>query len=386
MSALDDPERLGAFTGELLEAHDDPELHAIVTEAARMSGYPIALVSLVLRRTQFIRAQVGMPRELAISRATDRCSSFCQYVVSSNAPFEVTGAQNDQRVSQTLVEKYGIRAYLGLPLTVGGQTLGALCVIDTKDNQVSDAARAALGVLAQRATARLGELQKQRAASQAVAYAAQPVFGELRNLLLSVFSAPELLRVALADLAPLLRVVRGAKAGLIPPDKMLHAIDVLEQAECAQADISTLTSMLEDAAQKLGLSIQALENTIAASEEGVSLAGAIHAATRTALHATKLIGGTHWGPIPSGLRVRSLGSPPGVALAVALHALCERCPGRCAGIDLRVHAGEHDVKVELDAGLEPAASESLVADMNDLFGRGSTTPAAGGIALCFARA
>lgn len=48
--------------------------------------------------------------DLAISRATSRGSSFCQFVVHDDAPFEVNDARADGRAPTELVEEYGIRA------------------------------------------------------------------------------------------------------------------------------------------------------------------------------------------------------------------------------------------------------------------------------------
>ena len=65
-------ERLAAMSGGVLSPGLDAELQGIVTEAAAATQSPIGLVSLVLDHTQFFRAHVGLPPELAATRSTDR--------------------------------------------------------------------------------------------------------------------------------------------------------------------------------------------------------------------------------------------------------------------------------------------------------------------------
>src|SRR5262245_54783442 len=95
---MNESERLRAFDGAVLHTTADDTLEQIVEEARELSSCPIALVSLILRRTQWFRAGRGLPPELELSRATDRCNSFCQFVVASGHPFVVENAPVDERV------------------------------------------------------------------------------------------------------------------------------------------------------------------------------------------------------------------------------------------------------------------------------------------------
>jgi len=158
MAGLDDAGRLGALEGALLEGRDDEVMQALVRAAATTVGTPIALLSLVAGRVQWFHSHTGLPPEIALSRATSRCSSFCQFVVRDEAPFEVADARVDPRVPQQLVERYGVRAYLGAPVRFRGQVLGSFCVMDVVPRQFTDAHRAALAEYAAQAGARLGEL------------------------------------------------------------------------------------------------------------------------------------------------------------------------------------------------------------------------------------
>jgi GAF domain len=386
MDALDDLDRLASFSGELLSEDPDAELDAIVAEAAHETGYPIALVSLVLRRTQYFRAQIGLPADLAIAGATDRCSSFCQFVVASGQKFEVTNALLDDRVPKPLVDAYGIRAYLGIPLIVNGQTLGSLCVMDIKANALGADAHALLAQLALRASTRLSQLRKERAPALAIARAVQPVFGELRNLLMPLQASPDVLRVAVAELAPLFRVVTAATSGKLAFNEFSRAAQVLADAELAQRDVAGAAAAIASATAKLLIFVEALQHTVALGQVDVLLEQAIEAASRTAHHVTKLAGGVSWERMPAGLQVRAGGVTPAVAIALSLRAIAEHTRGRdAAGIRGRIVAAEQDVTIELSANLPEQACTDIVLELNELMGPDCLRVLPGGFALRWKR-
>jgi len=161
LSLLDDRTRLSTFDSALLERTPDPELQALVSEASQVSGFPIALVSLVAHRIQFFRAQVGLPPDLASALATDRCTSFCQFVVASEQCLLIENATQQPDLPKDLVERYGIRAYAGFPLRVMGRTVGSFCVIDVKPGKLEAPVLRELKALALKASARLDTLAQQ---------------------------------------------------------------------------------------------------------------------------------------------------------------------------------------------------------------------------------
>jgi GAF domain-containing protein len=161
LAPLDDPQRLSAFDTALLDRTPDPELERLVAEAAKVSGFPIALVSLVVNQIQFFRAQTGLPPDLEASLATDRCTSFCQYVVAGTAPLRIENALLEPALPTDLVQRYGIRAYVGFPLRVAQRTVGTLCVIDVKPGRLEKGPLEELERLAQAVSARLETLARQ---------------------------------------------------------------------------------------------------------------------------------------------------------------------------------------------------------------------------------
>jgi GAF domain-containing protein len=158
LSALADSARLNTFDGPLLGRTPDAELEGLVARAAEVSGFPIALVSLVADRIQFFRAQVGLPPDLEASRATDRCISFCQYVVAGDQLLRIEDATLEPSLPTELVKTYGIRAYVGFPLHVAGKAVGSFCVIDVKPGRLEPSQLDELARLAQAASARLEAL------------------------------------------------------------------------------------------------------------------------------------------------------------------------------------------------------------------------------------
>ena len=84
------PERLMALTGATLDRQLDAQLQQSVERLSVALEAPIVLVSLMLKRTQFFRAHVGLPPDLALAQATDRDVSFCQLVVRDRETLEVT--------------------------------------------------------------------------------------------------------------------------------------------------------------------------------------------------------------------------------------------------------------------------------------------------------
>ncbi len=209
------PERHSAFTEGLLAEAEDTELQAIANDAAGGLSTPIALVTLVLERIQFFKAHYGLPDDLAISRATERDVSFCQFVVRDGEPFEVENAEEDERVPQHLVKLYGIKSYLGIPVKVNQVVTGSLCVIDTKVRTFSNDERRKLAKLADLVSQRLEVLSAQRTNPRLslTQRAVSPSFTELRESLGLVKNSAAEGRIASSTLKSLLRLLRHPQTG-----------------------------------------------------------------------------------------------------------------------------------------------------------------------------
>jgi PAS domain S-box-containing protein len=132
---LSDPVRLRRLreTG-LLEDGAYPSLDRLLATAAQQAGAPVALVSLVDADRQVFASQIGLAEPWATERQTPLSHSFCQFVVTDDAPLIVPDARADPRLRDSeAIDDLRAVAYAGYPLHApGGEVLGAFCVIDTK--------------------------------------------------------------------------------------------------------------------------------------------------------------------------------------------------------------------------------------------------------------
>lgn len=106
----------------------DAVLDGLVRCAAHLLGYPIALITLAGERRLWFKARYGTE---AIDSARD--PSFCAHTILGETLFEVPDAHADPRFADRpwVIGDTPLRAYAGLPIRLGGVTLGALCVGDT---------------------------------------------------------------------------------------------------------------------------------------------------------------------------------------------------------------------------------------------------------------
>ena len=133
MSRVEDTHRLAAVRGTgLLDSPPEEAYDRITRTAARLTGAPISLISLVDERRQFFKSSFGLAGELAAARGTPLTHSFCRHVVETGRPLVVADARaHPLVVSNPAIAEHGFMAYAGLPLTTeDGHTVGSLCLID----------------------------------------------------------------------------------------------------------------------------------------------------------------------------------------------------------------------------------------------------------------
>ncbi len=162
---LTSPTRLAALQSSgLLDGAATPVLDRLARLVTRLLGVPIALVSLVDDRGQHFPGLAGLGGWAGEARGTPLTHSFCQHVVATDRMLLVEDASIHPLVRENLAFKdLGVVAYAGVPLrTADGETLGALCAIDTapvawRPEQVAtleDLAAAAMAEIELRATTR----------------------------------------------------------------------------------------------------------------------------------------------------------------------------------------------------------------------------------------
>ncbi|MEL6761039.1 MAG: GAF domain-containing protein [Myxococcota bacterium] len=305
--------RIPMLRGAVLAREHDAELDAFVDEAARQTQAPIALVSLVLDRTQFFRAQRGLPPELVEASGTDRDVSFCQLAVRENAPLVVENAPEDERVPQQLVKDFGIRAYLGVPLRFGEDTLGTLCVIDTKSRTFSEEEQLVLKRLSEQVTHRLAEMaglampdsnvettttnnfEVSSAVTQyaLVQAATSPALLETRNAMCSIEPNADALRFIAAELGPITRIAK-----LADPEARERCLRSLSSAGESVDEISEVSAEIEVGCKRVVESLEAIEGALGIRSMENTLDACVQLALLLARHATKIAGGVVEDEIP----------------------------------------------------------------------------------------
>lgn len=121
----------------LLQAENIPIFDEATQTAAHFLDAPICILGIMDRERQIFKSAVGLSRlglmnQLAASRQLLRSESFCDRVVESQRVVVINDAATDPDYGRSLlVQQYGIRAYLGVPLlTTSGHCLGTLAVMD----------------------------------------------------------------------------------------------------------------------------------------------------------------------------------------------------------------------------------------------------------------
>ena len=155
----------------VLDTPADPVLDGIVRAAARLTGCPISLVSLVDERRQWFKARWGLD-----VRQTPRELAFCAHAILQTDVLEVVDARLDERFADNPLVTGDLQVvfYAGVPLSVQGHCMGTLCAIDHAPRTLSDEQRQTLKDLARAAE---HWLQTQLSNRQA-----QRVSAEHRNL------------------------------------------------------------------------------------------------------------------------------------------------------------------------------------------------------------
>lgn len=153
---LDSGDRLAALAAvEVVPGVVDPLFDPYTRLVTRLLGVPVSLVSFVTAHQQIFASATGLQEPWASRGATDLELSFCQHVVTDDAPLRVDDAPNHPRVrTNGAIHELGVQAYLGVPLRApAGQPLGSLCAIDVRPRSWSDDDLAALRDVADAASA-----------------------------------------------------------------------------------------------------------------------------------------------------------------------------------------------------------------------------------------
>jgi len=360
---IGEPVRSQALPGRMLDREPDPELQCIVEAAVSGTGFSSAMISLGARNAILFRAHVGLPPELDAAGSIERSISYCRLVLESDAPVFIGDAAARPDLPQELVERYGLRAYAGVPLRLQGRVLGALCVLDTKPRDISSNPNEKLERLASLAGRRLAELSgRAPAPSGLISQAAEPAFAEIRNLLSSVVANAAYGRMVVSELEPMIDLLGRVAKGPLAEADIEKAEMTLPHAIEAQRELSFAFTELEFVAKKLVETVSGLEKTVASRTSYEHTVGdAVEAATLAAHHFTKLVGGVRWAALPASMERRPAPPWTGLTVSIALQELAARIGGGAQeGIDARVEDHGASISIVFRA---PSMTEAQHADL-----------------------
>ncbi|KRD43629.1 hypothetical protein ASE38_05265 [Cellulomonas sp. Root930] len=133
------------------EGQADPTYQRFARLAQAFVGAPVSLVSFVDDVGQVFPGALGLPEPWMSRRGTELSHSFCQYVVSSDAPLVVADARDVDFLRDNLaIPDLSAIAYAGFPLhDLDGRAVGSLCAIDDQPREWTPEELAVLSDLAQ---------------------------------------------------------------------------------------------------------------------------------------------------------------------------------------------------------------------------------------------
>jgi GAF domain-containing protein len=131
-AVLNDPDRLALVDSLRPGPEGEPSLERFTALAAKLLKAPVSIVTLVEMDGQTVAGQTGRDAPGTGPTRAPLTHSFCQFAVTSRQPLRIDDSVTHPLVaSSPAIQDDDIRAYLGVPLLVGGeQAVGALCVTD----------------------------------------------------------------------------------------------------------------------------------------------------------------------------------------------------------------------------------------------------------------
>lgn len=136
---------LGAM--HVLDSESGPSLDRITSLAAFAFGAPVAFVSILESDKQRFISRIGLP-----VAETDIRMSICAHAIACRDVMVVPDLLADERFKSNplVVAPPHLRFYAGAPLVAkNGVAIGAMCIMDTRVREFSEADRAQLSTLAQ---------------------------------------------------------------------------------------------------------------------------------------------------------------------------------------------------------------------------------------------
>ena len=121
----------------MLDSPPEESFDSLTRLASRLLKVPASFITIVDAGRDFYKSQVGFPQALAADRELVG-RTFCHYTLAVDGMLVIEDTQADQIWNSVpTVQTMGVRAYAGVPLKLGDETIGSFCVIDTQPRQWS---------------------------------------------------------------------------------------------------------------------------------------------------------------------------------------------------------------------------------------------------------
>jgi PAS domain S-box-containing protein len=133
-TSLREPARVAALRDSgLLDSPAEDEFDRITRLTARLLNVPIALFSLVDVDRYFLKSAIGLPEPHATTRELPHPYGYCNHVVALGSRLVIEDAAEEEIARDSpAFRELGTRAYIGIPIAFAGQTIGALCALDSQ--------------------------------------------------------------------------------------------------------------------------------------------------------------------------------------------------------------------------------------------------------------
>jgi hypothetical protein len=341
----------------LLSPTPDEPLQRIVEKTAMQLAMPMAIVSIVLEHIELFKAQHGLSPELAAVGAVGRDEAFCQYVVRDRDVVQLDDPAAHPELPQEMVERHGVRSYLGDVVVVEGEAVGTLCVMDRRPRRFTDRDRALIRRGAADASARMTELARSDKPPPGALRdrAVRPQFAELRNRLQPTLYRMTDMQIALAEIRA---VHRMAQYVAIHPEKPVDIIR-LDAAQSAIDDLSGALDAIYGSVTHIEKDIEALESATLLAREPCSIRHIVDTAATLAHHETKLVGGVR---LPSALPDIRVLAPRAVAvnaLAAVLSCVSHRAHDAQVSEGIGVAIAEETVVMRVRVTADKVTEDEL---------------------------
>jgi len=108
----------------------DEKIRAILETAAETLGFPIAYFTDIDNRSQRIVAAVGDHDDIYAGAVDPLEETYCRKTIAADEPVVVADAEAEGWADDPAYETFGLSCYIGVPVTVAGETYGTICFAD----------------------------------------------------------------------------------------------------------------------------------------------------------------------------------------------------------------------------------------------------------------